>query len=428
MHGTGSALVRRRLSSTTLALASLVIGLTLGIAASASGSAMLVQVATAVEPVGTLWINGIRMTVVPLVMALVITGVASDSDLRRLGRLGARALPTFLLLLLAGGTFAALVSPAVMAGLTIEPDVAARVREGVATAAKAPAMPSLTQRIIETIPVNAVRAAADGAMVPLVVFSIALGAALAALEPARRDPVVRLFRGIADAMLVLVQWVLAFAPVGIVALTMALGARMGIDAAGALVYYVATLSGVIFAYTVLLYPIASVFGHVPLRAFASAVAPAQAVAVSSRSSLAALPALISAARERLHLPGSASELVLPLAVSIFRCNVSLAWVVGIIFLGKLYGMPIDATDLATVVVTSSLISFSVPGLPSASLFLLAPFLVSLGLPPEGAGILIALDLVPDMFKTTVNVTSQLAATAIVVKGPEAASAPGGAPS
>ncbi|MFN8571725.1 MAG: dicarboxylate/amino acid:cation symporter [Gemmatimonadaceae bacterium] len=404
------------MKSPAVSLLALVIGLGLGVLTAATSHPVLVALAAGAQPVGSLWINGIRMTVIPLVMSLVITGVASDTDLRRLGRLGARVVPVFLALLLAGGVFAAVLGYPLIGRLTIPPEVAARVRAGLATATgAAAAMPSLTQRIIDMVPFNPVKAAVDGAMLPLIVFAIAMGAALASLDPSRRDPVVRLFRGIGDAMLVLVQWVLALAPIGILALTFSLGARMGAESAGALLYYVVVLSGVMLAYMGVLYPIAVVFGGVSIRDFAAAAAPAQAVAISSRSSLAALPSLITGARERLRLPAVACDFLLPLSVAVFRCNVSLAWVVGILFLGQLYGVPIDLTAMATVVVTSSLISFSVPGLPSASLFLLAPFLTSLGIPAEGAGILIALDLVPDMFKTSVNVTSQLAATAIALR-------------
>lgn len=402
--------------SPAAALVALVVGLGLGILTAATSHPLLTALASAAQPVGALWINGIRMTVVPLVMSLVLTGVAADSNVRGLGRLGARVLPVYLVLLLAGGVFAALLAYPLLGRLAIDPEVAARVREGLATApGSVTAMPSLTQRIIEMVPYNPVRAAADGAMLPLIVFAIALGAALASLDAARREPVVRLFRGIADAMLVLVQWVLALAPIGILALTFSLGAKMGAESVGALLYYVVVLSLVMIAYIGVLYPIAVWFGGVALRDFAAAVAPAQAVAISSRSSLAALPSLITGARQRLQLPAAACDFLLPLSVAVFRCNVSLAWVVGVLFLGQLYGVPIDLTALVTVVLTSSLISFSVPGLPSASLYLLAPFLVSMGIPAEGAGILIALDLVPDMFKTTVNVTSQLASTTIAVR-------------
>lgn len=363
---------------------------------------------------GTLWTNAIRMTVIPLVIALVITGVAATADLRHVGRLGARALPIFVVLLVAGGLFALLLAPLALDRLAIAPDVAATLRTGAAidTTAQA-AMPGLVERLVAIVPANPFRAAADGAMLPLVVFTLIFAVALARLEPARREPVVQLFHSIADAMLVVVGWILALAPIGIFALALGLAARLGAAAAGALIYYMATLSGVLLLFTLALYPVATALGRVPLARFAAALAPAQAVAFSSRSSLAALPALITGARERLHASPVITGFVLPLAVSVFRLNVPVAWVVGAIFLGRLYGVELALPELIGLVVTATLISFSVPGIPSGSLFLLAPVLVDLGLPAEGAGILIAVDAIPDMFKTTLNVTGHLTVAASV---------------
>jgi Na+/H+-dicarboxylate symporter len=216
-------------------------------------------------------------------------------------------------------------------------------------------------------------------------------------------------------MLVLVNWVLIVAPVGIFGLAAALGFRMGADAAGALLHYIITLSAVLLVYIGALYPVAVLIGRTPLRRFALASAPAQAVAFSSRSSLAALPAMIAGAKDRLELPPAVTGFALPLAVSVFRVNVPIAWVVGVLFLGKLYGVPLDLAQLAGLIVTSTLISFSVPGIPSASLFLLAPVLVSLGIPPEGVGILIAVDAIPDLFKTMANVTAHLTSAVILAR-------------
>jgi proton glutamate symport protein len=400
--------------STAGTLLALLIGLVLGAAVAAAGVPALTTAVAAIEPLGTLWINAVRMTVIPLVVALIITGVAANPDLRRLGGMGARAVPTFIALLLAGAIFTAIVTPLSFERLTIPPDVAERLRASASgTAEGARQMPTLIQRIVETIPANPVRAAVDGAMLPLVVFSLLFGIALTRLPSEHRDPVTRCFQAVGDAMLVIVGWVLRVAPLGIFALALALAARMGVGAAGALLHYVVTLSGALLLVTVALYPIVAVVARVPLRQFASAALPAQAVAFSSRSSLAALPALITGARDTLGLPPGVIAFVIPLAMSVLRLSGPIAWVVGVLFLGKLYGVTITAGALASLVVTGTLISFSVPGIPSASLFLLAPVLVEMGLPAEGVGILIAVDAIPDMFKTTANVTAHLASAAIV---------------
>jgi len=390
-------------------LLALAAGLAAGMALTAVGSPALSWALPIADVVGTLWTNAIRMTVIPLVAALTVASVASTGETAELKRAGLRALAVFVVLLVAGGMLALVIAEASFAGFTLAPEVAERLRGSVTALAAPPAMPSLAQRIIDMVPSNPVKSAVDGALLPLVVFSLALGFALKQVTPEKRAPVVEACRGVADAMLVVVGWVVAAAPVGVLALALALGARLGVASIGKLAHYIVTLSLTLVVFTLLLYPVVVLLGRVPFRRFLAAAAPAQALAAGSRSSLAALPIMISAAREKLGLGEAASGFVLPLAVSVFRVNVPMAWIVGVVFLGKLYGVEIGQAELVTLIVTSTLLSFSVPGIPSGSLFLLAPVLIDLGLPAEGVGILIAVDVLPDVFKTTANVTAHLTA-------------------
>jgi len=409
--------------SATYVLAALVAGFVLGSIAAASGSPGVLRVVAIIEPLGTLWVNAIRMTVVPLVVAVLITGVVTGLGSQSLGRLGARALVTFAVLLVLGGLIALAIAPPLLARLPLTPDVAARLQASATSAASSTTtavqqLPSLTQRIVETIPANPIRAAADGAMLPLVIFTLVLALAIARLAPPLRDSIVGFFSGVSDAMLVIVGWVLAAAPVGVFALSLSVAARTGIQAAGALLFYIVVLSATLLLVTAMLYIPVLVFGRVSLRSFAIAALPAQAVAMSSRSSLAALPAMLRETRDRLLLPPVATSFALPLAVSVLRMNVPPRWVISAVFLGQLYGVTVGFTALVWVLITAVLISFSVPGIPGASLFILAPVLVSLGLPPEGVGLLIAVDTIPDMFNTLANVTGHMASTTVIAR-PEA---------
>jgi proton glutamate symport protein len=404
--------------SATYVLAALVAGFVLGSIAAATSSPAALRLVAIIEPLGTLWVNAIRMTVVPLVVAVLITGVVTGLGSRSLGRLGARALVTFAILLVAGGLIALVVAPPLLARLPLTPEVAARLQASATSAAASTVtsvqqLPTLAQRIVETIPANPIRSAADGAMLPLVIFTLVMALAIARLAPPLRESIVGFFSGVSDAMLVIVGWVLAAAPVGVFALSLSVAARTGIQAAGALLFYIVVLSLTLLLVTVMLYVAVLLFGRVSLRAFAVAALPAQAVAMSSRSSLAALPAMLRETRDRLGLSPVATSFVLPLAVSVLRMNVPPRWVISAVFLGQLYGVTVGFTSLVWVLVTAVLISFSVPGIPSASLFMLAPVLVSLGLPAEGVGLLIAVDTIPDMFNTLANVTGHMASTAIV---------------
>jgi Na+/H+-dicarboxylate symporter len=407
--------VPRRPSLTARVLIALAAGLTLGLLASRSTSPLARRAVELVEPVGTLFINSIRMTVIPLVVSLVIVGIAS-ADGRAIAKLGTRVLVAALLLLCASALVGAIIAPPVFARLPLDPAAVAALRERAAAALGADPsrrMPSVAQWIVDLVPANPIRAAADGAMLPLVVFAVAFGLALLSLSPEQRDPVVRVFRGIGDAMLRLVRWLLVFAPIGVFALTFPLIARLGASAIGALASYVALIiAGTTLFVLLVVYPAAAFFGRVPMLRFARAVLPAQAVAFSSRTSLAALPALIEGAQQRLGMSAETSGFLLPLASALFRVGAALGLTVGAVFIGRLYGADLGTAQVLTVAVTAVLTSFSIPGVPAGSIIAMVPVLASVGLPVEGIGVLLGVDAIPDAFRTTANVTGQMAAATI----------------
>jgi Na+/H+-dicarboxylate symporter len=276
-------------------------------------------------------------------------------------------------------------------------------------------MGGVAQRLTELIPANPIRAAVDGAMLPLVVFTIILGAALTRIPAELRDVPVRFFRGLSEAMLVIVRWVFAAAPIGVLALAIVVGYRLGYSAVASVGYYVALFVVMMVGILIFLYAIAVVVGRVPLRRFASAAAPAQVIALGSRSSSAALPAMIDSAREVLRLPPPIISFVLPTAVAIFRVSAPISFVLGALFLGKLYGVEIDGTQIASLAVLSVLLSYSIPPVPSGSLFLMAPVFAEMGIPVEGVAILIAIDAIPDLAKTSTIVTAHLTSAVVVAR-------------
>jgi proton glutamate symport protein len=406
-------------SLTSRVLVALIAGITIGLLLSTSQSPYAVTAVSIVEPVGTLFINAIRMTVIPLVFSLLIVGIASSADPRVIARLGGRAVALFLVLLTASGITGALVAPPVLARIPLDQRAVDALRASTASAsgqvverARAGG-PTLAQWLTDLVPANPVRAAADGAMLPLIIFAVAFGLALLTMEAARRDAVVGFFRGVADAMLVIVRWVLQLAPIGVFALSLPLVARLGFAAVSALASYVVivSLASALFVLLVI-YPMAAVFGRITLAQFARAVLPGQAVAFTARSSLAALPALIEGARTRLGLREEVASFLLPLASATFRTGATLGLTVGALFIAKLYGMTLTITEIATVVLTAIITSFSIPGVPAGSIIAMAPVLQSVGLPLEGLGILLGVDTIPDSFRTTANVTGQMAVAAI----------------
>lgn len=368
---------------------------------------------TTAEIVGTLWVNAIRMTALPLVVALLVAGVGSVGDPRTIGRLGGRALALFVVMLACAGTFAGIVSPLALRWLSVDGATAAVWSSGAPP--KAAAL-SLTQFLMQVIPVNPFQAAAEGTVLALVVFSVAFALALLFIEEQRRAVVLGFAQAVADAMLVLLGWVLWTAWAGIAALAFTLTSRVGAGAVGALGFYVVLLSGIICVVMIVMYPLVAIGGGRRIGTIARAFLPAQAVAASSRSSLAALPLMVEAAEDKLKLPRAVVGFVLPLAVSTFRISASMSLVVAALFAAKVTGLNWSFVEVATVVVMAALLSFSVPGIPNASFVMMIPLFQAVGLPLEPVGLLLAVDMIPDIFKTTLNVTGQLGAAVILSRG------------
>jgi proton glutamate symport protein len=403
---------------TSYALVSLAVGLLLGAALAAAEMPGLERLLAVLNPIGTMWVNAVRMTIIPLVFSMLVVAVASSENLRSMGRMGGAAVVFFLITLVVIALYTALLGPLLLGPLDIDAAAAASLRATAESSSQrvsetVRSMGGVAQRLVELIPVNPVAAAAEGAMLPLVVFTIVLGAALSRLPLERRTPVLQFFGAMADAMLVIVKWVFMAAPVGVFALAMVVGARLGYAAVGAVAWYVVVFVALMMTAMVLMYVAAVTIGRVPLRRFATAVAPAQVIALGSRSSSAALPAMLQSARDTLQLPANVISFVLPTAVAIFRVSAPVSFVLGALFLGKLYGIPVTGTQVASLAVLAILLSYSVPPVPSGSLFLMAPVFADMGIPVEGIAILIAIDVIPDLAKTVAIVTAHMASAAVV---------------
>lgn len=401
-------------SPTLQVAAALVTGFVAGIALRAT------DVPRYVEPLGTLWINAIRMPVLPLIVMMLIAAIAGSRDTRRIGTLGARTLAVMIALL---SFFAIIMTPlskVLLGGLTFDPQSTAALREAARFDPALLEQVSLRDWLLTLVPDNPIRAAADGALLPLVIFSLAYGLALSRVSDTIRETHVRFCQGVADAMMTIIRWVVVVAPVGVFALALSVGARLGIAAAGAIVVYILACVACLIVAIALLYLITARIGRMPLRILGPALLPAQTIAFTSRSSLAALPILLSDAQTKLRLSPPVAGFVLPLCASIFKLNSPITWPLGAVLVAQLYGVDFSGTNLAIFGIGTVLLSLTVPGIPSGGFFVQAPLYIAVGLPPEGLGILIAVDFIPDLFKTLLNLTSY-ASTGLLVSREERAS-------
>ena len=405
---------RRAPSPTILALVSLAAGLALGVLAAGQGG-MLRTVVRVIEPLGALWVNAIRMTLVPLVVALLVTSVTSFADVRALGRLGARAVALFLALLAGTAVVSALLAPPLLARTPVDAATVAALRAHTDTSAAATVqLPTLRGFVVGLVPTNPVRAAADGEMLPLILFTLLFALAVTQLPPERRSIVSDFFRAASDAMVIIVRWVLLATPIWVFALAAAMGAELGLGVVGPVAYYVAVLCGLVLVVGLALYPVSALVGRISIRRFARAAAPSQAMAIATRSSLASLPGLIEGARRELGDRPALTGFVLPLCVATFKINTPISDLVGPLFLAHLYGVSLSAAQVLTMTVVTIAMSFSNPGIPSGGLFVVtAPVMLSVGLPLDGIALLVAADAIPDIFNTLVNVTGDMAVAAMI---------------
>lgn len=408
------------MSDTAKLLLGLVAGLAVGIGIALSESAALMRVALMIEPIGTVFINAIRMTVVPLVVSTLIVGIATTSDTGAIGRIGWRALVLFLTMVTIAALISAVAAEALFSGLTIDPAATARLQESVAASAaqateNARRIPTISQWLVDLVPVNPIKAAADGAMLPLIIFTLAFGIALVRLSASVREPAVQVFRAISDAMLLLVRWILVLAPIGVFALAVPLAARLGLDAARAIGWYLVVSNGLQVVAIAAMYPLVRAVTGIPMRTFGQALAPAQGIAFSARSSLAALPTLIERAETVLRLPAALRTFFLPLAASVFRLGSAVGITVGVLFIAALYGVEISTTGLLTIVATAAVTTFSVPGVPAGSIVAMVPVLLAANVPVAGIGVLLAVDAIADSFRTTANVTGTFAVATLLAR-------------
>jgi Na+/H+-dicarboxylate symporter len=414
------------MSPTARVLAALLFGAALGIVFTGFQPEVALEIARVAQPIGDLWLNALQMTVMPLVVALVVLGVASTSNAVSSGRTARRAIVVFLVLLSAGAAFAAIYAPFQLSLLPRDPELIASLREAIGSPVVAPpTTPGFAERVVTIIPANAIAAAVQGAMLPLVVFALFLGFALTRVEARRRAQAVDLFQTLADVMITIVGWVLWAAPLGVFALAFSLCVKAGVSVLSALGWYILAQCVLYLAVTLGLYLVAVFAGGQRLRQFAAGILPAQVIAASTQSSLATLPAMVDSARNRLHCSPAVTALVLPMAVSLFRMTSPVQYIGVCCYIAWIYGIELSASQLAAGAALAVVISLGSVGLPGQVSLMATnmPVVQAMGLPVAPLGLMLAVEVVPDAFATLGNVTGDLAATTVVAQRAEVQAPP-----
>lgn len=403
-------------------LAALIAGLAAGAWVQSTGDAALASVAGVVEAFGGLWLNALRMTVIPLIVSLLITGVASVADAAKTGGLVGRFVLLFSGLLVLASIYSVLATQQLLALWPVDRVSAAAFLSAAGGAGNGAQAPTFAAWLQALAPSNPFRAAADDAVLPLVVFAMFFGFAATRIAQPLRAPLIGFFRAVGETMVVIVHWVLLAGPVGVFALSLGVGLRTGFGAAGVLVQYVAIVTLVTIGITLVGVVLALTFGRQKLGRYAIATTPVWAIAFSTQSSLASLPAMLEAARVGLAIPARITDVILPLAVAVFRFTSPVANLAVVLFIAHLYGFEPSVLQIAGAIVVAYGVSIGAVGLPGQVSFItsVAPIAIALGVPLDLLGILIAVEVVPDIFRTLGNCAGDIAVTSILARGEPAA--------
>ena len=386
----------------------LMLGLALGLLASATDVGILDRLAAGVAPLGTLFINAIRMVVIPLVVTTIFVGVARLGNPRTVGRFGGSAL----------GFFWGTTIPAIVIGMgfmTLAMAIWPVAVEVPTTVESAQELPGLLDLVLRLIPANPFAAAADGALLPLIVFTLLLAAATGAVEEVRRHRLITLAEDISSIFVRLIHWILWTAPAGVFGLAAPVVARMGLGLLAGLAVFVGTVVVALFVFMALFYlPAVRLLGKKGVGEFVRGVTGSYVIGFSTTSSVASLPVMFEDA-EALGVSPPVSSLVLSLGAAINRAGSALFQAGALVFLAALYGVPLPFTTLVSAGFVGFVVAMSVAPVPSASIVTLAPILDAAGVPLAGLGLLLGIDRIPDMFRSATNITGHVAA-AVTVEG------------
>jgi Na+/H+-dicarboxylate symporter len=398
------------------ALAALVLGLVVGIAAGGLGQTARDNALGVASFIGTLWLNALKMTVIPLVVALLVVGIAKSAEAAQAGRVAGRSVLWIVLICTVSAVFGALSTLLLTHAFPLARETAHLLQGAlghVEQQATGP-LPGAAEFFKGVVPPNVIAAASNGDVLPLTVFAVLFALALTRVSATGRRAVVTLFDAIAEALLVVIEWVLAVAPLGVFALAFTVGSTAGGAAFAGLGHYVVIISAIGVLVTLAAYPLATIAGDVRIGDLARGLIAPQAVAISTRSSLASLPAMLAASRS-MGIREEISDVTLPIAVALFRATGPAMNVAVAFYVAHWLGLQPSLAQMIAATAVGAVMSYGAVSLPGEVSYIssIAPIALALGVPIAPLGLLVAVEMVPDIFRTVGNVTHDVALASIV---------------
>ena len=410
------------MSRPTRILLGLVLGAAAGVAvnlATGGGPGTRRFVAFVTEPVGKIWLSALVMVVIPLILSTLSMGVFGLGDLKRLGRIGVVTLLCFLSLTALSTTIGLATMNVFRPGENLDPGVRSRLMEtyrGQAEEAMGLSGTALSiDLLVKIVPRNPVKAAADGDMLAVIFFSLALGVALSVIPKEKAAPLARVLDSLSHATVAIIHLVMAVAPLGVFCLIFSVTARFGFDLLISLFRYVATVvGGLVFMQFVGYALIVRLVAGRPALEFFRKIRVVMITAFSTSSSNATLPTTIEVGREEFGLSEGVAGFVLPLGATMNMNGTALFEGATVLFLAQVFGVSLSLGQQVVVVLLSVVTAIGTAGVPAGSIPLLMMVLAIVGIPMEGTAIILGVDRILDMCRTVLNVSGDLV-TALVVE-------------
>jgi len=398
-------------------LIALVVGLLAGAGAQSLGDGLREPALQVASFIGGLWLNALKMTVIPLVVALLVVGIAKGAEAARAGRIAGRTVLWIVIICTASSIFGALMIE-LLTGLFPLPLAQAQAMQtglaGLDQSAATGPMPGVADFFKGIVPDNVIAAAAEGEVLPLVVFAMLFALAVTRIQGDRRRSLTGFFEAIADALLIIIGWVLWVAPLGVLALAFSVGASAGGAAFAGLGHYIVLISVIGILVTLWAYPIGAIWGRAGFGTFSKAMIAPQSVAISTRSSLASLPAMLAAARV-IGVRDQVADVTLPLSVALFRATGPAMNTAVAFYVAHWLGYEPSMTQIIAATAVGAVMSYGAISLPGEVSFIssIAPIAMALGVPIAPLALLVAVEMVPDIFRTLGNVSMDVAVTTAV---------------
>ena len=394
--------------------AGLVLGLIVGLGAAATGNEWLMMIAKGFAPFGTIFMNAIRMVVLPLIATIIFTSIARLGDPRKLGRIGGMTIAYYWITLI----------PAIaigMATMKVGLQFASEIEMPQAAATTIPPLQSIVDFLVSLVPANPFAAASEGTILPLIVFTALVAAATGTLAEDRRERLIGIADDLSEALIKLVWWILYTAPIGVFGLVAPMTAELGWNIIQSLgIFIICVFIGLIIFLALVTLPLVWFIGGISPNRYLRGTIGAVSVAASTTSTAAAIPVTLDETINKLKVAPTVADLLVPLGASMHRPGSALFQGAAIVFLAYLYDVPIPLAAVGAAMLATFLVSLTVAPVPSSGVITMAPALDAIGVPVAGLAIILGIDRIPDMMRSAVNVLGQISAAVLVGRWTEGA--------